>query len=208
MKPVIALIGGVASGKSAVAAAFARRGALVVNADDEGHAVLRDPAVRAEIIAAFGKGVISSDGEVDRKKLGAIVFGDGEKLATLNAITHPPIRQRTNAKIEAGLSDPGIKAIILDISLLLESGAYGGKYTLLLFVDADEASRKQRAAQRGWAQGELERRQARQMKLEEKRRQADVVIDNSGSLADLDRQVLEIWHNYVADDVDGPPGAP
>ncbi|MBX3459683.1 MAG: dephospho-CoA kinase [Planctomycetes bacterium] len=195
-KPVIALAGGVASGKSAVAAAFGRLGALVVDADLEGHAVLGDPAVVQEIRAAFGEGAFT-DGAVDRKKLGAIVFADGGKLATLNAITHPRIRQRTNAKIEAGLSDPGIAAIVLDISLLLESGAYGGKYSLLVFVESSDETRRKRAAQRGWDEGELDRRQSRQMKLEEKRRLADVVIDNNGSLADLDRQVQEIWHKYV-----------
>ena len=107
-KPVIALIGGVASGKSAVAE--------VVNADAEGHEVLRDPEVVSEIESAFGADVIV-DQQVDRKKLGAKVFADPALLARLNAITHPRIRLRTQAKIEAGLNDPTIKAVVLDISL-------------------------------------------------------------------------------------------
>ncbi len=204
MKPVIALAGGVASGKSEVGRAFERRGAVVVDADVEGHAVLLDPTVRDEITHEFGPEVLAEDGEIDRRKLASKVFGDAGKVATLNAITHPRIRQRTNAKIEAGLNDPGVKAVVLDISLLLESGAYQGKYSLLLFVEASKASRASRAAGRGWAEGEVERRQARQLNLEEKRRLADVVIDNNGSLADLDRQVEKIWQSHVEG---RPPGA-
>jgi dephospho-CoA kinase len=196
-KPVIALVGGVASGKSAVARAFAKRGAAVVDADVEGHAVLHEPAVKQEIRAAFGEGVFDSEGEVERAKLGAEVFSDAEKLATLNAITHPRIRQRTQAKIEAGLNDPKVAAVVLDISLLLESGAYDRKFSLLVYVEADETTRKERADRRGWPQGELERRQARQLNLEDKQRRADVVIRNNGTLNDLDRQVEEIWQTHI-----------
>lgn len=204
MKPVIALVGGVASGKSAVARAFERRGALVIDADVEGHAVLLEPDVIAQVVDKFGNDVLDESGKIDRKKLAARAFASAETIAILNAITHPRIRQRTNAKIEAGLNNPGVKAIVLDISLLLESGAYEGKYSLLLFVDADEESRIQRAAERGWAGNELQRRQARQLNLEEKRKRADVVIDNSGSLQELDRQVEEVWQFQIEN---RPPGA-
>ena len=197
MKPVIALIGGVASGKSAVAEGFARRGALVVNADAEGHEVLKDPEVLKELESAFGADVISNH-QVDRKILGAKVFADPALLARLNAITHPRIRLRTQAKIEAGLNDPNFKAVVLDISLLLESKAYEGKYSLLVFVEADEATRENRAAQkRGWEKGEVARRQANQLNLAEKKNLADVVIDNSGTPENLERQVDAIWHKHV-----------
>jgi dephospho-CoA kinase len=196
-KPVIALVGGVASGKSAVSKAFERRGALVIDADVEGHEVLRDPEVKAEVVKEFGQEVLGDDGEIDRRKLGNQVFAAPKKLATLNSITHPRIRARTNAKIEAGLSNTGVKAIVLDVSLLLESGAYEGRYNLLVYVDASESVRKQRAKARNWAEGELERRQARQMNLDEKRSRADVIIDNSGTLENLERQVTDIWQSCV-----------
>lgn len=198
MKPVIALVGGVASGKSAVARCFAKRGAVVVDADKEGHEVLRAQDTKQEIRDAFGQSVFDESGEVVRQKLGALVFGDAGKLATLNAITHPRIRKQTQAKIEAGLADPKVKAVVLDVSLLLESGAYEGKYSLLVYVEADEASREQRAANtRGWGQGEVARRQANQLRLTEKKRRADVVIHNNGTLEDLDRQVHEVWQTHV-----------
>jgi dephospho-CoA kinase len=198
MKPVIALVGGVASGKSAVARAFEKRGALVVDADKEGHEVLKDPQVKKEIAGVLGADVLDNNGEIDRVKVGAKVFGDEELLQKLNGITHPRIRQRTQQKIDDGLNDPKVNAVVLDISLLLESGAYNGKYSLLVFVEASEATRESRAAsKRGWAQGEVALRQARQMDLEEKRKRADVIIDNSGTLEDLDRQVAEIWQKHV-----------
>lgn len=197
-KPVIALVGGVASGKSAVAEAFGKRGALVVNADREGHEVLRDPQVKQEIAALLGADVLDAHGEIDRAKVGAKVFGDDALLKKLNDITHPRIRKRTAQKIEAGLKDSSVAALVLDVSLLLESGAYDGKYSLLVFVDANETTRESRAvSERGWAPGEVKRRQARQMSPNEKRKRADVVIDNSGSLKDLDRQVEEIWQQHV-----------
>jgi dephospho-CoA kinase len=197
MKPVIALVGGVASGKSAVAREFEKLGALVIDADREGHDVLLDASVKEEVRKAFGAPVFSGE-EIDRKKLGAEVFTNAAKLATLNAITHPRIRQRTQAKFEAGLNDPQIQAIVLDISLLLESGAYEGKYSLLVFVEADEASRIERAASsRGWHPGEIGRRQAGQLSLSEKKQRAHVVIDNSGAQQMLERQVKDIWQRYV-----------
>ena len=196
-KPVIALAGGVASGKSAVAEALRRRGAAVVDADHEGHEVLREPAVIAEIKSAFGADVII-DHQVDRKKLGAKVFADPALLATLNAITHPRIRQRTQEKIEAGLNDPNIKAVVLDISLLLESKAYEGKYSLLVFVEAEESTRETRAARkRGWEMGEVARRQANQLELSEKKQRADVVIDNNGTPQDLERQIDNFWQIHI-----------
>ncbi len=204
MKPVIALAGGVASGKSEVARAFERRGALVVDADAEGHAVLLEADIQEALVREFGPQVLGSDGKIDRRKLATKVFGDAEKLATLNSITHPRIRLRTNAKIEAGLNNPGVKAIVLDISLLLESGAYEGKYSLLLFIHANEANRARRAATRGWDDAEVERRQARQLSLESKQQRAHLVIDNNGSLKDLDRQVEKIWQSHVDN---RPPGA-
>jgi dephospho-CoA kinase len=197
MKPVFALIGGVASGKSAVAREFEKLGALVIDADKEGHEVLLDPTVKEEIRKEFGEGVYTGP-EIDRKKLGAQVFDNGEKLATLNAITHPRIRQRTQTRFDAGLSDPQTKAIVLDISLLLESGAYEGKYTLLVFVEADEVTREKRAAAtRGWATGEIGRRQAGQLALIEKKQRAHVVIDNTGTQQQLERQVKELWLKHV-----------
>lgn len=195
MTVVFALVGGVASGKSTVARAFQELGAVIVDADVEGHEVLKDPEVRKEIKAAFGD-VFDADGLVDRKKLGAAVFGDAGKVARLNAITHPRIRTRTGAKLAAALKD-GVKAVVLDVSLLLESGAYEGKYDLLVYVDCGKTDLESRAKARGWGLGEVQRRQSHQLPLEQKRSRADAVIDNSGSIENTQSQVRKLWDKHV-----------
>lgn len=199
VKPVIfALTGGVASGKSAAAQALQKRGACVIDADAVGHEVLREAEVKNEIVGAFGTAVLAKDGGIDRKALGAAVFGDDEKLARLNAITHPRIRALIKRRLQDALKRSGLKAVVLDVSLLLESGAYEGTYDVLVFVAANESSRVKRAAEnRGWSRDEVRRRQKHQLSLEQKQKRAAVVIDNNGSLKDLDRQVGNMWKKYI-----------
>lgn len=195
MTVVFALVGGVASGKSTVARAFAQLGATVIDADAEGHAVLKDPQVKQEIRAAFGD-VFNGD-EIDRSKLAAAAFLDARTTAQLNAITHPRIRARTQARLDQALRED-VPAVVLDVSLLLESKAYEGKYDVLLFVDCPQPERERRAAARGWQPGELARRQALQLALETKRALADVIIDNGGSIAETTAQVQTLWAQYTA----------
>jgi len=192
---VFALVGGVASGKSTVADAFKKLGATVIDADAEGHEVLQDQKVRKEVRAAFGN-VFARDGSVNRKKLGEAVFGDPGKVAILNAITHPRIRARTQGKLDAAINE-GVRAVVLDISLLLESKAYEGRYDVLVYVDCPPAERERRAEARGWRPGEIERRQAHQLPLDTKRALADVVIDNGGSEEMTNAQVKRLWDEYV-----------
>ncbi|MCF6227394.1 MAG: dephospho-CoA kinase [Planctomycetes bacterium] len=197
-KQIIALTGGVASGKSAVAQAFARRGAEIIDADHEGHEVLLEPETRDQLVEAFGREILDGQNQINRVALGAVVFGKKHLITKLNAITHPRISIRTAAKLEAALQDDSVPAVILDVSLLLESGAYNDIFTVLLFIDSNESSRENRAqGSRGWPKGEVARRQAHQMSLETKRAQADVIVDNSGTMEELDRQVAAIWNEYI-----------
>ena len=194
---VFALVGGVASGKSSVARAFEALGATVVDADAEGHEVLEDAQVRDEIRLAFGD-VFAPDGSIDRAKLGAAVFGDATRLEKLNSITHPAIRARTQARLDAALNS-NAKAVVLDVSLLLESKAYEGKYDVLVYVACPEEERERRAeAKRGWKRGELQKRQQHQLSLDTKRALADAVIDNGGSQEATQAQVERLWHEYVS----------
>jgi len=194
---VFALVGGVASGKSSVARAFEKLGATVIDADAQGHEVLKDAQVRDEIRAAFGD-VFTADGNVDRTKLGAAVFGDAAKLERLNGITHPRIRARTQARLDAAIQG-NAKAVVLDVSLLLESKAYEGKYNVLVYVSCPEQERERRAEQkRGWARGELQKRQQHQLSLDTKRALADAVIDNGGTEEATQQQVQRLWDEYVA----------
>lgn len=196
MTRVFALVGGVASGKSTVARAFEKLGATVIDADAEGHEVLKDAQVRQEIRQAFGD-VFAADGSVDRAKLGAAVFGDAAKLERLNGITHPRIRARTQARLDAAIQG-NAKAVVLDVSLLLESKAYEGKYDVLVYVACPEEERERRAeAKRGWKRGELQKRQQHQLSLDTKRALADAMIDNGGTEEATQQQVQRLWDEYL-----------
>lgn len=193
---MFALVGGVASGKSTVARAFETLGATVIDADAEGHEVLKDAQVRQEIRQAFGD-VFAADGSVDRARLGAAVFADAAKLERLNGITHPRIRARTQARLDAAIKG-NAKAVVLDVSLLLESKAYEGKYDVLVYVACPEEERERRAeAKRGWKRGELQKRQQHQLSLDTKRALADAVIDNGGTEESTQQQVQRLWDEYL-----------
>jgi dephospho-CoA kinase len=202
---VIGLVGGVAAGKSTAAAEFARLGATVIDADAAGHEALRDEGVRAEIEKVFGKGVLASSGGVDRAALGAAVFGKPSEVKKLEAITHPWIRTRMRAQLDAAKRNPAIRAVVLDVSLLLESGAYTNDIDLLVFIESDAHTRESRATgNRHWNPGEVARRETHQLPLADKRSQAHEVLDNRGSVADLRDGVKRIWARHLA--AAPPPG--
>ncbi len=182
---VIGILGGVAAGKSTVAALFAARGLRHVDADALARAVARDPAVRAAVAAAFGPGAVTSDG-FDRAALAATVFADPTARQRLESILHPPIRARIVAALQAARAAGA--SVLLDAPLLLETGL-AELCDEVVFVDADTAVRRARAAARGWPVGELERREAAQADLTAKRARATRYIDNSRDLDATSRQV-------------------
>lgn len=185
-KPVIALVGGIGAGKSAVAAALARRGGRVIDADRLGHAALRDPAVRRAVLNRWPS--VAPTGEIDRHALGRIVFAESAARQELEGIVYPWIRQRVSAEIDAAKCDPSVRFVVLDAAVILEAG-WDAVWDKLLFVDAPREARLARVASRGWTPEELDRREASQWPLEKKRARADAVIDNSGTPADLASRV-------------------
>jgi dephospho-CoA kinase len=197
---ILGLIGGIACGKSAVAAALARRGAVVLNGDELGHQVLRDPEVRDALAARWGAGVLDADGQIDRPAVAQIVFAPTPAGAAerqfLEQLTHPLIRKRMEAAV-ARLPDASVPAIVIDAALLIEAG-WSGVCTRLVFVDCPRPERLRRAQTRGWTDEEFSRREAAQLPIEDKRRRADWVIDNSGSLADLDGEIDRFWATLAA----------
>ncbi|MBL8726857.1 MAG: dephospho-CoA kinase [Planctomycetes bacterium] len=182
---VIGLLGGIAAGKSTVAALFAARGLRHVSADAHAHAVAGEPAVVAEVSAAFGPGV-TAGGRLDRAAMAAVVFRDPSARAQLEAILHPRIRARILAELAAARAAG--TSVLLDAPLLLETGLIEC-CDEVVFVDADETERRRRAALRGWPAGELERREAAQAPLASKRARAGHTVDNGGDLAATARQV-------------------
>ena len=195
--PVIGLIGGIGSGKSTIAGAFGRLGALVINADRIAHQVLNSPEVRACIAAEFGADVIAPDGAIDRALLAKKAFTSQDKVFKLNAIVHPAVIDQTKGIIETARREGNCPAVALDAPLIIEAGLRDLCDTLV-FVEASDGLRAQRLrADRGWDAMEIERREKFQESLIYKRQRADYTIDNNGSPEDAARQAAVIWEKIV-----------
>jgi dephospho-CoA kinase len=196
---IIGLVGGVASGKSAVAAALAQRGAVVFDADKVGHQVLQEPKIRDQLVNRWGRDILDQGGQIARPAVAARVFGGSEAAAAqrrwLEELVHPRIRERIVAEI-ARLPDQSVPAVVIDAALLFESG-WNDACQIVVFVDAPREARLKRALTRGWTPEEFSRREAAQMPIEEKRQLSSHVIDNSGSLADLHANVAQFWNEVV-----------
>jgi dephospho-CoA kinase len=182
---VFGLTGGIASGKSTVAARFRGRGAAVVDADALAREVVAPGSEGlAALVAAFGAHVLAEDGSLDRKKLAAEVFGDAQKLARLNGITHPRIAA-LSAKRMAELDARGEPLACYEAALLVENGL-ADAFRPLVVVSAPLEAQVARARARDAAdEAAVRARIAAQLALDEKVRAADVVVKNDGTLADL-----------------------
>jgi dephospho-CoA kinase len=193
---ILGILGGVASGKSAVARRLKELGAEVLDGDVVAHQVLRENDVKKAIRARFGDGVFDDEGEVVRGQLAKIVFAgdeEGEKaLADLEFIMHPRIGQRLRERIDQIRRAGKTNVIVLDAAVLLKAG-WRNFCTKILFIDVPRAQRVERAKARGWTAADVDARDARQSPIDIKRAAADVVIDNSGDLNDTFAQVDEFW---------------
>jgi dephospho-CoA kinase len=161
------------------------RGLVVLDADAEARRVVEEPAVLAAVQARFG-GQVVRDGRLDRGAMAALVFGDPAARAALEAITHPAIRARLVAGLEAALAAG--RSVVLDVPLLLEGGLVA-RCDVAVFVDAAAETRAARARARGWSAAELARREAAQADLAVKRQLCTHTITTDGTLADVRRQV-------------------
>ena len=188
------LTGGIATGKSTVSGMLARAGAKIIDADKIAREVV-EPGTPAynDILSFFGHSILLSDGSIDRKGLGDIIFNDLEKKKRLDAIVHPRVYQRTEALIaDISVASPD-SVIILDIPLLLETGMRKNLAEVIV-VYVPEALQLQRLMARDQIDADAALARIRsQMPIEEKRRLASIVIDNSGSMADTRRQSLAVF---------------
>ncbi len=186
----VALTGGIASGKSMVAAELAARGATIIDADVLAHEVVEPgtPALAA-IIDRFGEQVVA-EGRLDRARLAQIVFADSLARRDLEEIVHPAVRARA-AELERAAGDAAI--VVHVIPLLVETGQQGD-FDLVVTVDVDHETQIQRlAARNGFTRGEAESRIAAQAGREDRKIVADVVVDNTGSVTRLREQVDALW---------------
>jgi dephospho-CoA kinase len=179
-KPVIGLLGGVGSGKSAVARLFAREGCAVIDSDAAAHEALQSPGVQDELRRWLGASIFDGPAHVSRKALAAVVFSDPEKLRRLNGIIHPRVGQRRDELMAAYLNNPQVKAIVWDTPLLVETVLHR-ECDRLVFVSVPLEIRLARINRtRGWGPEELQRRENLQFTLDKKAALADYVVDNSG----------------------------
>jgi len=196
---VVGLTGGICSGKSTVAAMFARLGAAVIDADRVAHE-LQEPGqpLYEAIVSAFGREVVGEDGRIDRRKLGAMVFADPKARARLEDILHPAIVEECERRIQqAGTS--GAAVCLLDAALLIESGRHA-RFDMVIVVEASQAVQIDRMmARMGLSRDEALQRIRSQMPREEKRRHASLVIENGGPLEETERQVKAAWERLSAE---------
>ncbi|KAA8784344.1 dephospho-CoA kinase [Paenibacillus sp. 4624] len=186
----IGLTGGIATGKSSVSAYLASKGALLIDADVIAREVmLPGHPVLAAAVQRFGQAILNEDGTLDRKKLGSIVFQHPEERKALEAITHPAIRKEMRERAAAYELNHPDKLVVSDIPLLYESGLEEG-FTEVMVVYVPRAVQLERLMSRDlMTRADAEARIAAQMDIERKKKRADIVIDNSGSWAQTERQL-------------------
>jgi dephospho-CoA kinase len=188
-KPVLGIVGGIGSGKSLVAELLVQRGGWLINADALGHEALTAPDIKRQVVARFGADILDEQGAIVRKRLGKKVFTDRAELRALEAIVFPFIKRRIVEEMDRGRREPTGKFIVLDAAVLFEAG-WSQACDKVIFVDAPRELRLARLKERrGWEETQLAAREAAQMALEEKKRRADAVLYNSGTVEVLGGQV-------------------
>ena len=195
-KPIIGILGGIGSGKSTVAELFAQLGCVVIDADKIAHQALEEPRIKQKILDFFGQKILDTSGQIDRKALADIAFGDKEKLSKLNSIIHPLVLHRCERLLETYNSHAQVKAIVLDMPLLLEAG-WQNHCNRLVFVDCKDELRADRAKKIGIFNKNQLIRENFQISLDNKAKVSDNTIDNNSDLSALVEQVTEIFSNII-----------
>lgn len=192
--PLIALTGGIASGKSTIARRLAEHEAVIVDADQ----IVRDvqspgSPVLHRIAEEFGADVITADGALDRAALGAAVFGDPERLAQLNAIVHPAVRAESQRRFEEALSADAGAVVVYDVPLLVEARV-DDPWDTIVVAHAPQTERRRRLIDiRGMDAQAADARIAAQVSDEQRLAIADVVIDTAGTIAETHAQTDALW---------------
>ena len=196
---VLGLLGGIASGKSTVSRVLtSQAGARIVDADALARETLDACARDGRLVEALGPWAVGKGGAPDRREIARRVFDDPGLLRSLERLTHPAVHARIMEAIDEHRAGTGPSLLVLDVPLLLESGL-DRTCDALWFVDAPDAERFVRAKERlGLAREEVVKREAAQTPVARKRARADVVLQNSGSLEDLERQVTAALRGLIA----------
>jgi dephospho-CoA kinase len=188
-KCVIGLVGGMGSGKSRVAEAFCKHGAVLIAADALGHEALERADILDRIAKRWGERVVDQNGIVDRKKLGAIVFASAVERTNLEMMVFPWIEERIREEIAKARANPNVPFVVLDAAIMLEAG-WNNECDQIVYVHAPRDMRLQRlASQRSWTGEVVAQRETAQLPLAVKAARATAAVDNSESVENLQRQV-------------------
>ena len=190
----VGLTGGLACGKTFVGEALASYGCYLIQADELGHqALLPGNPAYEPVLREFGAGILAPDGQIDRRKLAARVFGDPEALARLNSWVHPSVAQREEELMAEFASREPKGIAVVEAAILIETGSYR-RFDRLILVTCSEEQQIARAMRRdGMDEADVRSRLRRQMPLAEKRKYADFVIDTSGEKDDTVRQTRAVY---------------
>lgn len=202
---LIGLTGGIASGKSAVSRMLQAASVPVVDADVLARdAVAPGSAALRAIAARFGSGMVTPDGRLDRKALGAVVFSDAAARADLNAIVHPAVAALAQERLDA-LRAQGARMAVYEVPLLFENGLEHAMDATLLVAAPEDLQVRRMATRDALDEDAARARIAAQMPLAEKRRRATAVIENDGTLEDLAHRLRDAWRAVTGDDVTFSP---
>jgi len=195
-KPIIGILGGLGSGKSTVANEFAKLGCKVIDADKISHELLKRKTVKEKIVDLFGKAILDCEGKIDHKKLANVVFADADKLSSLNRVIHPLVLEQAEGLIKLYNRQNQVKAIVLDMPLLVEVG-WAKRCDKLIFVDCKRQLRVERAKKMGFDENQLKIRENFQISLDNKAGIADNSIENNSGFLVLAKQVADIFSDIV-----------
>jgi dephospho-CoA kinase len=190
---IIGVTGNFGTGKTTVCEILAEMGAYVISADDLGHQLRqKDSPAYQKLVAAFGKGILSEQNEIDRKKLSALAFKDDASESRLNKIMHPLILENVRQRIEE-LKRKGVKIIVVEAALLIEAGWKPLVDQVWVTTAPESVIIERLGNQRGYTREQVLARLRNQMPTAEKVKYADVVIDTDKSLPELKDVVIELW---------------
>ena len=195
----VGLTGGLASGKSFVGRALAEMGCLLIQADQLGHQVL-EPGGEAygPVLREFGPGIVRTDGTIDRPALAALVFHDSQRLATLNALVHPPVWALERQLMDEYAASHPRGIAVVEAAILVETGSYRNYAKLIVAVCSEEQQIERAMSRDGMTREQVLDRLSRQMPLAEKIKYADYVIDTSGAKESTLAQTRDVYQALLA----------
>jgi dephospho-CoA kinase len=200
---VIGLTGGILTGKSTVSEILAKLGAVIIDADKIGHEAYRPQTkVWREVVDAFGTGILMQNGEIDRKKLGDIVFNDPKALARLNEITHPAMHAMMKEEIEK-LRNKGVDVVVLEAAVLIEANWTDLVDEVWVTVAPEETAVKRLQNRGGLSEQQARARIRSQLSSEERAKHADVIINTNCDLAEVRAKVERLWRRLQAQRKEG-----